>query len=213
VAVSPPISVFRPIFVGAILEQAVIDTIKKWAPTYLREIERILGRQMGDIPAPRSYTTRRRFEKFVEDQTPTIIVVSPGTADEPSMEGDGHYRAEWALGVGAVVSTSTQESTNLVAKIYGAAIRSLLIQHGSLGGVASGIRWMDESYDDLPSDDSDRTLGSAALYFRVEVDEVVNRYGGPDGTFFPAEPDPDLQPGSEWPPAETVEVTLLKEAL
>jgi hypothetical protein len=213
VSVSSPATLFQPIFVGAVLEQAVIDTIKMWIPTYLREVERLTGRQMGDIPVPRSYTTRKIFEKFVEDQTPTIIVVSPGTADEPKMEGDGHYRAEWGLGVGAVVSTSTQETTNLVAKVYGAAIRAIILQQASLGGIASGVRWMDESYDDLPSDDSDRTLGSAALYFRVEVDDVVNRFAGPNSVYFPADPDPDSQPGADWPTVETVEVTLLKEAL
>jgi hypothetical protein len=193
---------FGPIFVPSFLEQAVIDTLKLWLPTYLAEVELQLEREQGLIEPPRSYTTRRRFEKFPEDQIPTCVVVSPGLANEPHKEGDGSHRAEWALGVGVIVSAPDQESTNLVAKIYGAAIRACLLQKSSLGGVASGITWYDESYDDLPSDDTARTLGAAALYFRVEVEDIVNSRVGPNV------PTP---PGTQWGVAETVTVTIEKE--
>jgi hypothetical protein len=206
------VDVFGPIFVAAFLEQAVIDTLKIWLPLYIKEIELQLGRTPGELPPPKSYTTRRRFDKFPEDQLPTIIVVSPGLDDDPNEEGDGNYRAPWRMHVGAVVSTSDPAATNLVAKIMGAAIRGAMVQHKSLGGVASGLTWYDESYDDLPDDDVSRSLGATSLSFRIEVDDVVNWQRGPDGSYLP-DPTATTPPGGIWPTADTVTVELEKEAL
>lgn len=203
--------IFGPIFMAAALEQAVIDTIKKWVDLYIKEVQ-LQYAISGNIPVPKSYTTRRTFDKFPEDQLPTCIVVSPGLANEPREEGDGNFKAEWEFHVGCVVSTSQQNQTNLVAKIMGAAIRAALLQHASLGGIASGMTWLDESYDDLPDDDVSRSLGASTLSFRVEVDDVVNWKRGPDGVFIP-DPDADTDPGDDWPVAQTVDVEIEKEAL
>jgi hypothetical protein len=189
----------------------VIDTLKKWLPVYLPEVERQLGRPL-QMPQPKTYTTRRKFAKFPEDQLPTIIVVSPGLDDDPNEEGDGSYRATWRIHIGCVVSTSDMAATNLAAKIMGAATRSVILQHASLGGIACGVEWYDESYDDLPDDDASRSLGASSVSFRVEVEDVVNWKRGPDGVYLP-DPDPDAQPGDEWPVADTVTVELIKEAL
>lgn len=205
-------SLFDPIFVAATLEQAVIDTLVKWFPLYIREIERQEELPMGKVPIPRSYTTRRTFEKFAEDQLPTVIIVSPGLDGDPMQEGDGRYRAIWRMHVGVVVSTSSQVQTGYIAKLMGAAVRAIVLQQSRLGGIASGMEWYDESYDDLPDDDVSRSLGAATLSFRIEVDDVINRRSGPDTTYIP-DPVPDTQPGDTWPQAETVTVEVIKEAL
>lgn len=204
--------VFGPIFVATKLEEAVIDTLIKWMPLYLPMVEDIMGRNAGDLPLPRTYTTRRIFTKFPEDQLPTVIVVSPGLDTEPKEEGDGNYRAKWRMHVGCVVSTSDLIETNVVSKIMGAAMRAAMLQHASLGGVACGMEWSDEYYDPLPDDDTTRSLGAVALSFRIEVDEVVNWQKGPDAQYLP-DPDATTPPGSTWPEAEEVTVEITKEAL
>lgn len=204
--------VFGPIFVASQLEKAVIDTLIKWMPTYLPLVEDQLGREAGQIPLPITYTTRRIFTKFPEDQLPTVIVVSPGLDGEPREEGDGTYRAKWRMHVGCVVSTSDLIETNIVSKIMGAAMRAAILQHASLGGVACGMDWYDEYYDPLPNDDTTRSLGAVALSFRIEVDNVVNWQHGPDTAYVP-DPDATTQPGDHWPEAETVTVEIEKEAL
>ena len=78
------------------------------------------------------------------------------------------------------------------------------MQKRSLGGVACGTTWLDESYDDAPTD-AERTLGIGLLAFEVSVDNVVKRDGGPA---YPAPPDPVTQPGSEWPVVDTVDVVV-----
>lgn len=211
--------IFGPIFVAVNLEQAVIDTLKSWLRLYINEVQLQVG-VTGSIPMPRTYTTRRRFDKFPEDQLPTCVVVSPGLDSDPKKEGDGSYRAKWVIHVGMVVSTSDMVQTNLVAKIYGAAMRAAIIQHASLGGIVCGMEWYDESYDDLPDDDVTRSLGATTLSFRVEVEEVVNWNKGPDGVFLPdpADPDtpPNAQPGDQdhvVPDIGHIVVQIQKEAL
>ena len=190
----------------------MIDTLHLWLPIYVKEMEYQMGRQVGDLPEPRAYVTKRSFTKFFEDQLPTIIVVSTGLDKDPLKEGDGNYRGIWRLHAGIVVATSDMSETNKVAKMYGAAIRGVVTQHGSLGGIASGMTWYDEGYDDLPDDDTTRFLGAATLSFRVEVDEIVNWQRGPDTTYLP-DPGATTPPGAVWPEADTVTVEIEKEAL
>jgi hypothetical protein len=197
-------SIFENIFDADTLERAVVDVLVDWMPTYLREIERQKGMQQGLLPAPRSYTSRNEWATFPEDQLPACIVVSPGLAEPPDADGEGRYRAWWSIGVGVLASAASEADTNKIAKMYGAAIRAIMVQHQSLNGIAHGIEWEDESYDDIPVE-QDRTLGAAMLIFRVWVDDIVTRGAGPA---FPTLPDPDTQPGSTWPEADTIDVQV-----
>jgi integrase len=53
-----------------------------------------------------------------------------------------------------------------------------MIQKPSMGGFALASRWIDESYDELAHDDS-RTIAAGIVSLGIEVDGVVNSYGGP----------------------------------
>lgn len=188
------VDIFRPIFVGHTLELATIDTLVTWMPTYLQEIELQLGRTRGLIPAPRTYTTRNEFTTFPEDQMPICVVVSPGLASEPYAEGNGTYGAWFSLGVGVLASAAKEEDTNLLSKIYAAAVRGIMMQQSTLGGICTGMEWVDESYDDIPDESQERTIRAAQWLGRAYIDDIVTRYTGP------VEPaDPVDQPGSLWP--------------
>jgi hypothetical protein len=93
----------------------------------------------------------------------------------------------------------------MLAKIYGAAVRAIMLQKPSLGGVSSGIEWYDESYRDV-SVDQQRTVRSAVLTFQVWIDGVVVRGAGPTT---PIPPDPETQPGSQWPKVEEADATVV----
>jgi hypothetical protein len=175
-------------------------------PTYLREIELQLGLADHTIPAPRTYTTRNEFTTFPEDQMPICVVVSPGLAEEPYMEGDGTMTAWWTLGVGVLASASTEEDTNFLSKMYAAAVRAIMLQKSSLGGVCIGIEWLDESYDDIPDESQERTIRAAQWVGRAYIDGVVVRDAGPIGP-----PDPETQPGSEWVIATSGSILLQKK--
>jgi hypothetical protein len=91
-----------------------------------------------------------------------------------------------------------------MAKIYGAAARSILLQHQALGDFgAQGVEWIDESYDDLVTEE-DRVVRASFGIFQVKVWDVVTRFSGPTDPI----PDPADQPGSNWPTADIVNVVV-----
>jgi len=146
------------------LEQAVIATLVPRLAAYMP--------QLG-YPAPRSYTRSTTFDKLPEDQLPAIIVVSPGLSDEPRRAGDRTYQADWMVGVGALVETRDETTAKKASRDVAALIRAIILQQPSLGGFANGVRWLNESYDQLPIE-SRRTLASAEVEFSIRVDDVVN---------------------------------------
>jgi hypothetical protein len=204
-------SIFEPIFDGHILAESVIATLKLWMPTYLQEIELQRGTERGAIPVPRVYTTRNEFTTFPEDIIPLVIVISPGL--EPGSlkhNGEGKYRAWWGIGVGVLAAANTEANSDRIAKIYGAAVRAILLQNQELDEQweYSGVEPIDESYTDVPDPEQEKTMRSARLVFRVGVEQVVSKWAGPP---HPVPPDPVTQPGSEWPPVEETDVEVLRK--
>ena len=172
--------VFKDILVGSQIEEATINQLKKWLPTYLREIERQLGLPVGDIPPPHHYGNRNSFDAIAGEDFPKVIVISPGLAGPPIAKGDGQYRAVWRLGVGVGVAAKTEEAGNEMVKIYGAAVRAIMLHKQSLGGLAQAINWEDESYDDLPIASQNQLYKGAALYFAIDCEDVVTKWAGPE---------------------------------
>lgn len=220
--------VFGQIFLGSQLEQAAIDMLKDWFETYTVELQQQINWTGNDIPPPRSWTTRNHFDRFPEDQLPAIIVVSPGLAGKPVKDGTQRYRTVWDLAIAVICSARDEPSTKSLARFYCGVVRAIMVQHRSLGGIASGLEWVDESYDEIMDEqDTARVLASGQVSFRIEVDGTVSGRGGPRVPLAPIEPgtdgwtssgrfplpDPDTQPGSTFPVVETVNVTLNKEAL
>lgn len=196
--------VFRAIITAEEIERDLIDSMKDWFPTYLREVEHQLGMTVGELPEPAMYDTSTEFDFLDPGRLPLILAVSPGLASPPSKDGEGIYRAPWLMAVGAVVAGNSEKNAKKNAKIYGAAVRACVLQKRlkTLGGA---IEWTDESYDDLPEMDQ-RSMAVANCVFWVEVDDVVSRVAGP---LAPA--DPVQQPGSDWPTADTVTVEIERE--
>lgn len=202
-------SVFGPLVDGSQVEVWTRDVLRTWMATYLGELERRTGRAAGSLPLPRSYVTVNDFTRWPEDQLPAVIIVSPGLAAEPTRRGSGDYHASWVIDVGVIVSAATHAATRDLAKLYALAVRAALLQHRSLGGNATNVDWLDESYDDLPPE-PERTLAAGLGRFHVAVDGVVNTDAGT------ARPDPPPDPAvapADWPTvrADGVTVTVEKE--
>jgi hypothetical protein len=202
---APFTSAIGKIVTGRDVELAALAVLKKWASTYLGEAEAATGRVRGSLPRPRAWTTATEFEKWPEDQLPAVLLISPGLAAPPRADGNGTYRASFALGIAAIVSTSHMDETAALAKLYCATLRACLLQHQSLEGFAAGVTWADENYDDLPSID-DRSLGAGQAIFVVEVDAISTRWNGP---IHPSEPPtPDTAPLPDDPTATAVAVEV-----
>lgn len=194
---------FGTIISDDVVEDAVIAVLKRWLPTYLSEVEaqRGLTRGFYERPAPSSYTVRNDFDKWPEDFLPAVIVVSPGMPDEPVKDGRRRWRGSFDIGVACVVSSLDRDETRRFAQRMGAAVRALLIDHPSLemaiGGNVRGLDWLGERNNLMPPED-ERSIWANRQLFSVEVDQILERTGGP------AEPEPDPQTP---PPPTDVEIT------
>ena len=202
--------VFGPLVTGADVERAALDTLKLWTPEYLAWVERKTGRTPRSLPAPRSWVTASSAERWVEEQLPSVLLLSTGLAEPPRPDGRGIYTATFALGLAVVVSARDAEAVNELAKLYTATYRKLLLDRSSLGGLADGVEWVDERYDALPGDPKRRRqLASGQVVFRVEVPNVVSAGAGP------ATPrtDPYPTPYPDAPQVATADVRVQPEAI
>lgn len=210
--------IFGAIRLASDLEDAVLATLEKWWPVYVKELELQSPAapdpkhiDVGQIAAPKSWLKADELDREATNNLPAIVVVSPGMSGRaaPKQEGDGTFRAFFSIGVGVFVSADQRNNTMRLVRLYTAIVRTILLQKQSLDGFADGTTWLDESYDDNFTFTDDETISAGQVVFEIELSGVVSRYGGPavyGGP--PPAPDPDTQPGSTWPPVATTTATV-----
>src|SRR5437660_474332 len=100
-------SIFDSITIATQLEQAILDTLELWFPTYLIEYELQAGLiNLNTDPTkhqqPKSWLTSDKVDRAAADALPSIVVVSPGLSGRnvPKQEGDGSFRVFFSIGVG-----------------------------------------------------------------------------------------------------------------
>lgn len=202
----PVSTVFQRILVASEIEEAAINVLAKWFPTYLREIESQLGLPVNRVPTPRNYTNRNKFDSLRGEEMPKIVVISPGLLNPPEKQGNGQYRALWRLGVGVATTGETESEASMMSKIYGSAVRKILLDKQSLGGGLgiSEVIWIDEVYEDLPIPDQVQQYRAATIFFAVDVNNVVTARRGPS--------EPDMAP-YEYGQVEEVIIDLEKDPI
>lgn len=209
-------SIFDQIKIADDLEAAVVATLNLWFLTYLKEFELQHGliANINDedvLPSPKTITVANELDLAQGDALPAVVVVSPGMSprNRPKQEGDGTFRAFFGVGIGVFCSAATRADTARLVRYYTALVRTIILQHQSLGGFADGCEWFDESYDDAFGFADNESVGAGQVVFEFEVAGVVNRYGGPALYMAPdPAPDPATQPGSNWPLVDTATATV-----
>ena len=201
----PSIDIFKSIFVTQTIEQDTLELIQYWLPTYLREVESQLGLPINSIavPKPENYTSRNTYEDLPGEELPKVIVISPGLIQAPLKSGTGQYRATWRLGVGVATARPTEEEAKLHCDIYGAAVRTIMLQKGG-GALGGQVHWVDEQYAGIPLGNAIRRYRAASLWFGVDLENVATQRGGPDA--------PNAEP-YEYHTADEVIVDLVKEPI
>jgi hypothetical protein len=188
------------------VEQALVDVAQKWLPDYLAEVERWHGFAVGTLPQPRSWVVSSEVERMPEDQTPGVLIASPGLSEAPIADGQGVYWARWQVNAAVHLSAMGNVYALRNARLYALALRALFTQQQTLASLdVRRIDWIGERYDTLPSID-DRTVCTALVELGVEVYDVTTRHAGP---LEPLLPPGDLGPTSpSWPTAETADVDV-----
>lgn len=200
---------FDPVVTRIQIADAVKELLKDWLPAYIAEIERQNTLTAKSLPMPRSYSTRTEVTKWGEDQTPAVVIVCPGLSGPPRRDGNGVWAAPWGIAVGVITSGTYQRTVIENASYYGAAVRACLLQRGTLlNDLAGSVVWLDESYTDIPENES-RSLAAARIEFEYLIPAAVNDMAGPAPSVDPPE-DPYVAPEA-WPTVETTHLTTSQE--
>lgn len=200
-------SIFKRMFSPYELDTAVEAILRVWFRTYLNQACLDLS-DNRIFPIPRTYKRTSEFVQWSEDSLPGVIIVNSGVIGEPTMRGSGSYGAWWRITLGIIVGSTSQNDTSYAVKLYATAARALMVQNQDVGGIASGVNWKGETYDEGPVEKS-RSLGVATVMFDIFMEDVVSKFAGPTE---PVPPDPDDLPGSEWPVVEITETTVTLSA-
>lgn len=208
-----PNAPYRRILTSRSIENAIKATLNDWMNSTLREIEWQEDLDIDSIERPRAWTRKNTFDKWPDDNLPLIIVICSNLAGRPAKDGDGVFRAPWAIGIAAVVSSQDSDSTRDLAGIYAAAIREIMVNHQKLKSSlhptgfpgTRGVDWVDERYGEIP-EDSARTLAASRSVFTVEFDDVLTHGSGPIDL-------PDESPVEDWPEITDVNININKEAI
>jgi hypothetical protein len=211
-------TLFEPIVSASDLESGLLEQLRKWMRDYLAEVERQHGMTVGTLPQPRSYVVSSELEKMPEDQTPAVIVRSPGTLEPPHADGGGSYFARFTIDAGVHLSARGNTHALRVARLYTSAIRAVLVQQQLLDELDARllvrrVDWLGERYGELDSID-DRTVCTGVVVLAYTLDDVVTRGAGPLAPTQPPTP-PDQEPppvSPAWPTAATVDVDITKES-
>lgn len=177
------------------VEMAVVESLQKWLPTYMSEVEHQRGLEAPYYARPPegSYTVRSDFETWPEEMLPLVIVVAPGIDDDPEKEARGKHRGVFNIAVTCVVESIDQIETRNYAHRMGAAIRASLVQHWDLDGALDcsvrGVDWIGTRNDELPSEAS-RTIWGCRQLFQVQVGDILTRMAGPSSPIPPIALDP-----------------------
>jgi hypothetical protein len=194
------------------VESAVVLVLADWLHTYLAQVERVSGEEVGSIARPRSIRISGQVDTMPEDQTPAVIVRSPGLVEVPVHDGDGEYSAAFEIEVGTIVTAKGVKDNGSpralrLARMYALAIRGVLVQQSDPDLILYHRDWQDEKFDLLDSID-DRTICVSRVVFRITVPQTVQFGQGP------LEPEQaPAQPAPQWPIAQTAEVTVTKVPL
>jgi hypothetical protein len=162
---------------------AVRSTIQKWSATYLAEMSRHDQQdpsiQWEELPDFASWPSSLDISEFVEEQMPSCIIVVPSIAS-PRKGGDGIFEAQLDVSIGVAVTSQDTERTRTLASLYTTAVRQIILQNPSLGGISSDVKWTREVYTGnfiRPNDE--RTLAIGELDFTFTIDNFANEYSGP----------------------------------
>lgn len=158
---------------------AVQDTLRTWVVHYLADIERQEGLPEAALRPFESWSRPAELDNgaldWVNQPLPSCLTTCGGLISPPEQTEDG-ITAHWGVWVASVVSANDWDATNDLAGWYSAAVHAALLQHRTLGGLASGVTWADERYDPIRSS---KTLAAATVLFDVRVDQVVDPLAGP----------------------------------
>jgi hypothetical protein len=171
-----------PLVIGTDVDDAVISTMQKWAPTYLKQAK--LARNLSYTPAMyRTYANTFAGQEFLDHQLPALVAV---TAQATATRGGRNmpYEATWTTRVATVVRGKRPAATRFLASLYEGVQRQVILQKvcaNPADGPANSVHWQGTAYELVPDGTGQgRYLLAATSVLQVFTDMAVQPYAGPE---------------------------------
>lgn len=174
-------TVFDPIFDASVLEEDVTSFLNKWFRTYSAEISEQRGFGRDKFKTPKYWTTTPVLTPDAVQQVryPAVLVLSTGLVGRPVRKGDGRYDGTYALGVTVLATADNDQNASKMAKRYGAAVRTLILQKPAMEtDYITEVAWTDERFTDYLQN-KQTAVGSATEIFEVTVKDILGAKAGP----------------------------------
>jgi hypothetical protein len=127
-----------------------------------------LGFDYGDVKTWQQVPT---LSALATADLPAIAVTSPGLIGDPTYSRSSRkWTATWRISAGIYVRGEGHLETQKKVRDWTAGIRTAVLRHRTLGGVANSLTWSGEQYADRPERESARTLGGGSATFAVTAD-------------------------------------------
>lgn len=193
-----------------------------WLPDYLADSERHHGLIPGYATrsTPITWTAATTPRKWAQETPPVIAIIAPGLVGDvpPVKQADKTYSTTWGLRYLAVVHGRDEDDTDLLASIFGLALRQMVNQQAGDWAEQTdytgpdlrveSVVWIDEGYDEIEATRR-RTLVAATVTFAIVLRNTATTLGGPD---IPSGQDPAPDPGP-FPEITTTELDITREGL
>ena len=201
-------NVFGPIYGAHSVQEAFYNTLQKWMPTYIAEMNRRLGSTV--LLEPYEYRHRPDLRTLPRQASCAVLVDVLRTAGAPQVYQDA-IRTNWVVRVTIFVyGTKDWQETQALTSAYAACIRTCIVQNRGLEGFAETTMWEGENYSE-GEHSSGRTTGISELGFTVTVGNAVNMFGGLPSPQYAAagvNTNPTTQPPAGIPTVTATDITV-----
>jgi hypothetical protein len=123
-----------------------------------------IGSGYGEIAEWQQLPT---IEALSTARFPAIAITSAGLVTPPATDAGRQLRATWRIVVGVYDRGRDHADTQARIRDWCALIRTSLLRHRSLGGVAESVTWTGEEFALLPNRNQARTIAAGAVAFDV----------------------------------------------
>jgi hypothetical protein len=183
------------------VEDAVLLHYKTWVHTWLAARERKLLIPVNTIARPRSYLVKQTFGALPgEEQTPIVIAVCDGFAQEPQRRGSGVYDAYLRFGIAVVCMGN---SARALCGHYQAALLGIAVHHRSIDG---GFAHLNDFSDLRIENVDEEAVGRVIAAVRIELIYKVPGFANENPALAVVPPDPGV-PQPDDPEVHTVTVS------
>jgi hypothetical protein len=186
------------------VRDALRDHLHAWSPAYIAEVARQRGLDPADVPSFQSYEIRGRdgdLESYVAVPSITFIC----TEQRVLRRGSGPIAMRFRVAAVIFAAGVDHETATQAVGRYVTAVIAAVEQHPDLSGFAERAAFVETRWDRVaPTERPEAWDGGAAVFFDIDVADVMDADAGPDEL-----PDPVT---SEQPaPPVTTEVVVTVE--